>query len=169
MEQDNQDDLRDTEFNKDDDLPDAFPNDLTDEIVIEEADVLEIKMLHESIISENGSIENVNKSEVLSKLFIFVGKYKDRLALRSRTARLWLQYLEYVAIAKNFIRAERTGNWHLHLVSTSQMLKALKGLNYPKSTRMYLQMMLELPDKYLDLYEKFSTEGYHTPRRSHHF
>ena len=43
MEQDNQDDLRDTEFNKDDDLPDAFPNDLTDEIVIEEADILEIK------------------------------------------------------------------------------------------------------------------------------
>ena len=34
---------------------------------------------------------------------------------------------------------------------------------------MYLQMMLELPVKYPDLYEKFSTEGYHTAKRSDHF
>ena len=31
---------------------------------------------------------------------------------------------------------------------------------------MYLRRMLELPVKYPDLYEKFSTEGYHTARRS---
>ena len=73
-----------------------------------------LKKLYESFISENNSIENVNKSEALSKLFIFLGKYKDRLALRSRTARLWIQYLEYVTIVKNFIRAERTGNWHIY-------------------------------------------------------
>ena len=42
-EQYNEDDLRNFEFKEDDDLPDAFPNDLTDEIVIEEADILEIK------------------------------------------------------------------------------------------------------------------------------
>ena len=33
-EQDNEDDLRDIDFNEDDDLSDAFPNDHTDEIVI---------------------------------------------------------------------------------------------------------------------------------------
>ena len=104
----------------------------------------------------------------MSKLFNFLEKYKDQLALIPRTARLWIQYLEYVTIVKNFIRAERTGNWHLHLVSTSQMLNrfATKGhVNYAKSARMYLQMMLELPVKYPD----FSTEGYHTARRSNCF
>ena len=100
----------DIEFNEDDDILDAFSNDLTHEIVIEEADILEIKKLYESFISENDSIENVNKSEALSKLFNFLEKYKDRLALRSRTARLWIQYLEYITIIKIFIRAERTGN-----------------------------------------------------------
>ena len=87
-----------------------LPNDLTHEIVIEEANILEIKKLYESFISENDSIENVNKSEALSNLFNFCEKYKDRVALRSRTARLWIQYLEYVTIVKNFIRAEITGN-----------------------------------------------------------
>ena len=46
-EQDNEDDLRDIEFNEDDDLPEAFPNDLTHEIVFEETDILEIKKLYE--------------------------------------------------------------------------------------------------------------------------
>ena len=163
--------MRDIEFNKDDDLPEAFPNDLTHQIVIEEADILEIKKLCESFISENDTIENVNKSEALSKLFSFLEKYKDRLALRSRTARIWIQYLEYVTVVKNFIRAERTGKWHLHLVSTSQMLNLLSAtghVNYAKSARMYLKMMLELSVKYSDLYEKFSTEGY-TARRSDRF
>ena len=75
-EQDNEDDLHDIEFNEDDDLPDTIPNDLTDEIVIEEADTLEIKKLYESFISENDSLENVNKSEALPKLFIILGKWK---------------------------------------------------------------------------------------------
>ena len=81
-EQGNEDGLRDIEFNEDKDLPDAIPNDLTHEIVIEEADILEIKKLYESFLSENDSIEDVNKSEALSKLFNFLEKYKNRLALR---------------------------------------------------------------------------------------
>ena len=126
-EQENEDDLHDIEFNEDDDLPDAFRNDLTDEIVIEEADILKIKKLYKSLISENDSLENVNKPETLSKFFIFLGKYKDQLALRSRAARLWIQYLDYVIIVKNFIRAERTGNWQLYLVSTSLMLNLFEA------------------------------------------
>ena len=126
-EQENEDDLRDIEFNEDDDLPDAFRNDFTDEIVIEEADILKIKKLYKSFISENDSLEHVNKSETLSKLFIFLGKYKGRLTLRSRTARLWIQYLDYVIIVKNFIRAERTGNWQPYLVSTSLMLNLFEA------------------------------------------
>ena len=42
-------------------------------------------------------------------------------------------------------------------------------VNYAKSARMYLQMMLQLPVKYSDLYERFSTEGYYTARRSDRF
>ena len=73
-EEQDKDDLRDIEFNEDDDLADAFANDLTHEIVIEEANILEIKKLYESFTSENDSVENVNKSEALPKLFNFLEK-----------------------------------------------------------------------------------------------
>ena len=32
-----------------------------------------------------------------------------------RTAKLWIKYLEHVLILLGFIRAERTGNWQLHI------------------------------------------------------
>ena len=73
-EEQDKDDLRDIEFNEDDDLADAFANDLTHEIVTEEANILEIKKLYESFTSENDSVENVNKSEALPKLFNFLEK-----------------------------------------------------------------------------------------------
>ena len=37
--------MRDIEFNEDGDLPDAFPNDITHEVVVEEAVIPEIKKL----------------------------------------------------------------------------------------------------------------------------
>ena len=49
------------------------------------------------------------------------------------------------------------------------LFAATGHVNYAKSAKMYLQMMLELPFKCPDLYEKFSTEGYHTARRSDRF
>ena len=49
------------------------------------------------------------------------------------------------------------------------LFAATRHLNYAKSARMYFQMMLELPVKYPDLYEKFSTEEYHTARRTDRF
>ena len=49
------------------------------------------------------------------------------------------------------------------------LFAATGHVNYAKSAKMYLQMMLEVPVKYPDLYEKFSTEGYHIARRCDRF
>ena len=38
------------------------------------------------------------------------------------TARLWLHYMDMVALLRQFIEAERTGNWELHLQSLRDML-----------------------------------------------
>lgn len=39
---------------------------------------------------------------------------KNRLKEESCTARLWIQYMDYVDVAKQFIYAERTSKWELH-------------------------------------------------------
>jgi hypothetical protein len=66
---------------------------------------------------------------------------------RSRTGRLWLNYMEQVSLIKQFIYAERTGDWALHLNSIRQMIPyfhAAGHLAYAKSARIYLQQMQAL-------------------------
>jgi len=40
----------------------------------------------------------------------------------SHTSCLWLQYMKMIDILKRFLRAERTGNWNLHLATVQEML-----------------------------------------------
>ena len=70
---------------------------------------------------------------------------------------------------KLFIRAERTGNWKLHLVAIKRMINlfaATGHMNYAKSARLYLQFMLNLPEEHPWLHSCFIEKGYHTIRRS---
>ena len=95
----------------------------------------------------------------LSSLKDFIGQTKSSFISKSRTARLWLQYMDYVETGRDFIRAAITGNWDLHLRSISKMLNlfaATGHLNYAKSARIYLQYMLYLqPNSHPWLHEKF--------------
>ncbi len=96
-------------------------------------------------------------------------KYKALPARQYPTAKLWLHYIEYVETLKLFIRAERTGNWSLHLIAVTRMLNlfaATGHINYAKSARLYLQFMWELPQDYPWLHEMFSIHGFHAVRRS---
>ena len=109
--------------------------------------------------------EDVLKSVTLEKVNTTIQTYKDELAAKSRTAKLWIQYIDYINIIKIFIRAERTGNWNLHLTAVSQMLNLFSAtghINYAKNGRLYLHMMLELSSTYPDLHVKFVEKGYHS-------
>lgn len=41
---------------------------------------------------------------------------------RSETAKLWIQFWEMVQIVKDYIKAERTGDWNMHLLCVSKMI-----------------------------------------------
>ena len=69
---------------------------------------------------------------------------KNQLKEQSRMARLWIQYMDYIDIVKNFRYAERTSNWELHLSSLTKMLNlfaATGHINYAKFGRLYPQNM----------------------------
>ena len=86
---------------------------------------------------------------------------KQFLCEKSRTAKLWIQYLEYVDVVKQYIRAARNCDWNLYLVSLQKMLNlfAASGhINYAKSARLYLQKMLQLKEDEPRLYQKLSSE-----------
>ena len=90
---------------------------------------------------------------------------------KSHTARLWLQYIDYVEISRNFIRSARTGTWGLFLRTISQMINlfaATGHINYAKSARIYLHLMLDLPSSHPWLHGQFP-KGLFTVRRSNRF
>ena len=85
-----------------------------------------------------------------------------------RTSKLWLQYMEMVDILRLFIKAERTGDWMLHLKSLQEMLPffAASGHNlYAKSAYIYVQQMLQLADSHPDVFAFFRS-GYPVVCRS---
>lgn len=78
-----------------------------------------------------------------------------------------------VTLIKQFIQAERMGNWQLHLQCIQQMLPYFHASGhflYAKSCQLYLQDMLDLKSKLSPLeYDRFVTNGYFTIRRSDKF
>ena len=89
----------------------------------------------------------------------------------NRTAALWLQFMDMVDLLRTFLRAERTGNWPLHLQTLQEMLPyyAAAGHNlFTKSVYIYLQKMQDLKRTHPDVHNQFS-HGYHVLRRSDRF
>ena len=73
-----------------------------------------------------------------------------------------------IDILRRYIRAERTGNWELHLQTLSEMLPFLAASghnNYTKSVWIYLQQMSHLQEDHPEVYKHFR-KGLHVIRRS---
>ena len=107
----------------------------------------DLKDLYEKLIGKEISIEQLNESQVIINIQHDIENLKRELSVKSRTAKLWIQYVDYISIIKMFIRAERTGNWNMHLNAAQKMLNlfaATGHTNYAKSTRLYLQLIFNM-------------------------
>ena len=71
------------------------------------------------------SVEEVSAAGVLDVIQQRANTQRDYTRGTSRTAALWLQYMEMVNILRTFIKAEHTANWELHLQAVSEMLPYL--------------------------------------------
>ena len=75
------------------------------------------RSLYDKLMAGSITAEEVSKCNVLR--IIKDSLYKEREVLQSsRTAKLWIQYMDMVDILRCFIKAERCGNWRLHLKAT---------------------------------------------------
>ena len=118
------------------------------------------------------SSTGIAESDSLLRLDECLNLLKTTLAERSRTSKLWIQYLYHVECIKDFIRAERIPDWEGHLVAVGELLNlfaATRHLHYAKCARLYLQQMRKLPETHPWLYEKFAVHGLHAVRRSPKF
>ena len=133
------------------------------------ADITEAKDLYVRAMLSTLSVEDVCSAGVLVRIKGKLDALKQTMT--TRTAMLWLQYLDMISILQRFIKAERMANWKLHLQTVQDMLPyfAASGHSlYAKSVYVYLQIMLRLPETHPDAHRKFM-EGYHVVRRSDRF
>ena len=134
-------------------------------------DLLKITDLLDKSISGEVSAEDIEREKVFRKLIEKINSYKEHLA-SSRTANLWVQYIEMVEILCNFIKAERAGNFsHFHLQAINDMLPFIAASGhslYAKSAYMYLKTMSSLQEKHPNVYRKFK-EGFNFVRRTDNF
>ena len=126
-------------------------------ITIGSDEVIELKSLAEKALS--GICEtNFDENVILLRVSEALGKRK--LALKDgRTAQLWIQYTYLVDILRRFIRADRLGDWQLHLSTLEEMLPwfAASGhFLYAKTAWVYLQDMSQLRINHPSVYKNFS-------------
>lgn len=124
---------------------------------------------------QNGklSVKELENNTVLHDINQLMKLQFEMAENNSRTGKLWVQYLRQVELILGFLRAERTGNWELHLNTIRHMIPHLHAaghLSYAKSTRLYLQQMedISLHMDHEEL-EKMTSAGYFTIRRSDKF
>ena len=133
------------------------------------SDITEAKDLYDKAMLSTLSVKDVCSAGVLVRI---KGKFDDlKQTMTTRTAMLWLQYLDMVSILKRFIKAEQMANWKLRLQTVQDMLPYFGASGqslYAKSAYVYLQIMLRLPETHPDAHRKFM-EGYHVVRRSDRF
>ena len=119
-------------------------------------------------LSSSDDINLIENDPVMNKLLNWFEAEKSKITEKSRTGSLWVSYIEYVMIVQNFIRAERTHNWPLHIESTQRMLNLFAATghnNYAKSCRLYHQTAIDLPQHFPRMYEQFML-GNHTVKRT---
>lgn len=122
------------------------------------------------LAEEKCTVEEVCSSGVVQRISKKLDQLKSTLK-GQRTAVLWMNYMHMVDVLRKSIKAERTGNWSLHLQSVYDMLPyfaATGHILYAKSAYIYLQIMNDLKDKHPTIYKEFQS-GMHVARRSDRF
>lgn len=106
-------------------------------IIFSEKEHSEINDILSDVGSTNFS-ENIEASSVISSIINIFSKILREL---ETTAKLWIQYFHMITLVKQFIQAERSGNWHLHLQCVQEMLPYFHASGhflYAKSCHLYL-------------------------------
>lgn len=122
---------------------------------------------------DTGTAEQRLEDKKLEAICQRFEKQLEVLEANGPTAALWIQYFRMVILVKQFIEAERSGNWQLHVTTIAKMLPFFHAAghnNYALSAHLYLQNMQDLEQKMgFRNYHDFVSKGYFTIRRSDKF
>ena len=139
---------------------------------LDDVDTNQLCQKFSELLDKDRDVHDI-KEDLLVKDFVDVIERASVDVAAFRTGKLWMNYIRQITILKLFIHAERSGDWDLHLYAISQMIPYLHAAGhtqYAKSARLYHQTMKTVQSVMSeDDYARFTTRGYFTIRRTHHF
>ena len=115
------------------------------------------------------SIETINSSDGMQKIFQKFENALLKLSNRGATTKFWIQYFKMVNLMKNFIAAERMGDWNQHIKCVRTIIPYFHSaghIPFAKGAHSYLQEVMRLKEILNEEEFKKFTEGYFTIRRS---
>jgi hypothetical protein len=116
-------------------------------------------------------LDNMEADHELQLLEKRLNEMKTSISEISRTAKMWLQYQDYVQKINFLISCERLKVWEGHLQACTSLLNLFAATghnNYARSTRLYFEMMRTLPFAHPDLYRLYAEHGLHSVQRTNH-
>ena len=122
---------------------------------------------YDELMAMAKDVEEVADDEAIARIQAIRDSNVETLA-KDPTASLWIQYLDMIQILRKFIRAERLGNWYLHLEAVSEMLPYLAASGqslYTKTASIDLSSTANLPNDHRVVHQHF-VEGLHVAKRS---
>ena len=129
--------------------------------------------MYKEIIDQNVDSTGTQEDETVGQFYQVVSHHLEQAASQSRTGKLWVQYIQQVILMLNFFKAERTGDWKLHLHCIREMIPyfhAAGHFPYAKSARLYLHKMETISEVMSpDDHRLFSDKGYFTIHRANDF
>ena len=118
-----------------------------------------VSVRNTSVVLENVEELAVNMQEVIEML----ERFKQDSRPRSKMFAFWEEYCTMVTILLQFINAERTRNWNLHLSATAAMLPyifAMDRPNYVCWLPVYLCDMNQLEADHPQTYQEFVNQNH---------
>ena len=150
-----------TEHESESFILDSFTADTENNVLIEATD------LYDQLLAGDVSVNFVCENTILDRVQHALATHIKSLE-NLRTAILWIQYCEIIQLLRKFIKAERTGNWELHLQSVRDMLPYFAAAGhslYAKSAYVYITSMQNLEDTHPEVFHQFKA-CHHVFRRS---
>ena len=117
-------------------------------------------------VEVRASVEELRQetAELLSLFQDFTAESKEK----SKMFAFWEEYGRMVKLLLQFVKAERAGNWELHLLSVSAMVPyffAMDRPNYSRWLPVYITDMRQLVTKHPEVHQEF-VNGNHAVSRS---
>ena len=130
-----------------------------------------LESIYQELLDEKRTVTDALGDDTVLSLTCELEKVILATKQKGRTPTLWIQYYDSVKLILQYIRAERTGNWDLHVHCVKMMNKYLHAaghLQMAKSGHLYLQVMEDMSNTIpkQDL-KSFKDNGYFTIRRTH--